>query len=56
MKKYLALYMARTPVMEQMKKATPQQMKEAMNQWMKWAKSNEDSILELGALSERPSA
>ena len=49
MKKFMALYMARRSAIRQMMKATPEQMQSGMDQWMKWAKRNEKSILELGA-------
>ena len=49
MKKFIALYLAPTPAIEQMKKATPEQMKAGMDEWMKWAKKNEKSIVDLGA-------
>jgi hypothetical protein len=49
MKKFLALYMARASAIEQMMKATPEEMKAGMDEWMKWAKSNDKAIVELGA-------
>lgn len=48
MKKFMALYMARASAVEQMMKATPDQMKAGMDEWMKWAKSNDKAIVELG--------
>lgn len=48
MKKYMALYMAPASAIEQMMKATPEQMKAGMDEWMKWAKSNDKAIVELG--------
>jgi hypothetical protein len=48
MKKFLALYMARPSAIEQMMKATPEEMKSGMDEWRKWAKSNEKAIVELG--------
>jgi hypothetical protein len=49
MKKFIALYLAPTSSLEQMKKATPEQMKAGMDAWMKWAKTYEKSIVDLGA-------
>jgi hypothetical protein len=49
MKKFIALYLAPISALEQMKKATPEQMKAGMDAWMKWAKKNEKSIVDLGA-------
>ncbi|MGZ5147888.1 MAG: hypothetical protein ACXWCP_30505, partial [Burkholderiales bacterium] len=48
MKKFVALYLAPISAIDQMKKATPEQMKAGMDAWMKWAKKNEKSIVELG--------
>lgn len=49
MKKFIALYMARAATVRKMMKATPEQAKSGMDDWMKWAKKNEKAILELGA-------
>ena len=49
MKKFIALYLAPISTLEQMKKATPEQMKAGMEGWMRWAKKNKKSIVELGA-------
>jgi len=49
MKKFIALYLAPISSIDQMKKATPEQMKAGMDAWMKWAKKNEKSIVDLGA-------
>lgn len=48
MKKYMALYMAPASAIEQMMKATPEQMKAGMDDWMKWAKTNDKAIVQLG--------
>src|SRR6478752_10850594 len=48
MKKFMALYMARAATIDKMMKATPEQMKTGMDDWMKWAKSNKKAIVELG--------
>jgi hypothetical protein len=47
-KKFIALYLAPLSAIAQMKKATPEQMKEGMAEWMKWAKDHERSIVDLG--------
>ena len=49
MKKFIALYLAPISAIEQMKKATPAQMKAGMDGWMKWAGANGKSIVDLGA-------
>ena len=49
MKKFIALYLAPMPAIEEMKKATPEQMKAGMDAWMTWARKNEKSIVDLGA-------
>ena len=49
MKKFIALYLAPISAIEQMKKATPEQMKAGMDAWMKWAKKYEKSIVDLGS-------
>lgn len=48
MKKFLVLYEAPATAMAQMAKATPDQMKQGMDLWMKWKNANEKSILDLG--------
>ncbi len=47
MKKFMALYMASASTIEQMMKATPEQMKTGMDEWKKWAKNNEKAIVDL---------
>ena len=48
MKKYMALYMAPISVLEQMNKATPEQMKTGMDGWKKWGDDNKAAIVEMG--------
>jgi len=49
MKKFVAMYMAPAATIEQMMKATPAQMKTGMEEWTKWSKKNEKSVVDLGA-------
>ncbi len=53
MKKFMVLYMAPVAafdqMMEQMKKATPEQRKAGMEEWGKWGKKHEKSIVDMGA-------
>jgi hypothetical protein len=49
MKKFMALYMAPITVMDQMRQATPEQMKAGMEEWSKWSKKHEKAIVDLGA-------
>jgi len=49
MKKFVALYLVPRSTLEQMAKATPEQMKAGMDAWMKWAKTNEKALVDLGA-------
>lgn len=49
MTKYMAMYMASKPTIDQMMKATPEQMKSGMDAWMAWSKKNAKAIVELGA-------
>lgn len=49
MKKFIALYLAPISAIEQMKKATPEQMKAGMDAWMAWFTKHEKSITDLGA-------
>ena len=48
-KKFIALYLAPTSAIEQMKKATPEEMKAGMADWMKWAHDNQKAIIDVGA-------
>jgi hypothetical protein len=52
MKKFIALYLAPTSALEQMKKATPEQMKAGMDAWMAWFRKHE----KLSSISVRRSA
>lgn len=49
MKKFMVLYMAPLSALEQMNKATPEQMKAGMEEWTEWGKKNETSIVDMGA-------
>jgi hypothetical protein len=47
--RYMALYMAPSTVIEQMMKATPEQMKSEMDAWMAWQATHKAAIVDLGA-------
>ena len=49
MKKFLVLYMAPASAMEQMSKATPDEMKTVMNDWTRWGKQNQNAIADMGS-------
>lgn len=49
MTKFVALYLAPASAFAQMKDMSSEQAKAGMDLWMKWAKQNEKSIVELGA-------
>ncbi len=50
MKKFMVLYMAPTASFEKvMKEMTPEQGKQAMDDWMKWSKAHQKSIADDGA-------
>jgi hypothetical protein len=49
MTKFVAMYLAPRSALEQMAKATPEQMKAGMDAWMDWAKQNEEALVDLGA-------
>jgi hypothetical protein len=53
MKKFIVLCMAplasMDQMMEEMKSATPQERKEAMDDWMTWGKKYEEAIVDMGA-------
>jgi hypothetical protein len=49
MKKYLALYMAPAPVIAEMMKATPEEMKAGMAGWMTWADKQKTALVDMGA-------
>jgi len=48
MKKFLVLYEAPATAMARMANASPEQMKQGMDLWMKWKSANDKSILDLG--------
>lgn len=49
MKKFLVLYRAPTTSFDQMKNATPEQMKAGMDAWMAWAKKTSEATIDFGA-------
>ena len=49
MTKYLVVYHAPAAAMEQMKDATPEQMKAGMEPWMKWAERCGEGLVDLGS-------
>ena len=49
MKKFMAMYMAPAATIAEMMKATPEQMKTGMDDWMKWSDAHKKQIVELGA-------
>ena len=49
MKKFVALYLAPMSAVEQMRKATPEQMKTGMDAWKKWMDEHKKALTELGA-------
>ena len=49
MKKFLVLYHSPISNQEQMKKATPELMKAAMDGWMKWAGKAGKALVDMGA-------
>jgi hypothetical protein len=46
--KFMALYMAPASAIEQLSKASPEETKAGMDEWNRWAKSNEKTIVDLG--------
>jgi len=48
MKKFLLLYTAPTETREKMQKATPEEMKEAMQPWMDWFAKVGDGMVDKG--------
>jgi hypothetical protein len=48
MKKFMVTYMAPVTAIEQMGKASPEQMKAGMDEWTRWAKTHQKSIVDLG--------
>ena len=49
MTKYLVIYHAPAAAMEQMKDATPEQMKAGMEPWMKWAERCGEGLVDIGS-------
>ena len=49
MKKFMAMYMAPAATIVEMMKATPDQMKSGMDEWMKWSDANKKAIVDMGA-------
>lgn len=49
MKKFVVIYHMPTSFMEQMKDASPDDMKKGMEQWMAWAAKCGDSLVDFGA-------
>ena len=49
MKKFMVLYMAPISAMDQMMRATPEQMKAGMAEWQKWGDKNKKAIVDMGA-------
>jgi len=49
MPKYLVLYRSSVDAMEQMSSASPEQAKEGMALWMKWAEQAGSSLVDLGS-------
>ena len=46
MKKFMAMYMAPAATIAEMMKATPEQMKTGMDDWMKWSDAHKKEIVE----------
>jgi hypothetical protein len=49
MKKFMAMYMAPPAVIAEMMKATPDQMKAEMDDWMAWQGRHKKAIVDFGA-------
>ena len=49
MKKFIAIYSIPASALAEMGRPDPEQMKAAMDEWMKWAEKNSKSIVDLGA-------
>jgi hypothetical protein len=49
MKKFLVLYQSTVPAAEQMRNATPEQMKGGMELWMAWAGRAGNALVDLGS-------
>jgi len=48
MKKFLVLYRSKIKAADQMAKATPEQAKAGMDEWMAWAHRAGDAVVDLG--------
>lgn len=48
MKKYLVIYHAPASAAKKMEKASPEQAKEGMEPWMKWAEQCGDGLVDMG--------
>ena len=49
MGRYVVIYRAPTSAMEQMRDATPEDMKKGMEPWMAWAQRCGDGLVDLGS-------
>jgi hypothetical protein len=49
MKKFLVLYKASAAAFAEVMKATPEQQKAGMDEWMKWSKKAASMIVDMGA-------
>lgn len=49
MKKFLVLYKASAAAFAEVMKATPEQQKKGMDEWMKWGEKAQKSIVDMGA-------
>lgn len=49
MKKFIVLYYAPASAVEQMTKASPEEMKKGMEPWMEWAKKVGSGMVDMGA-------
>jgi len=49
MKKFIVLYLSPVSAREQIERATPEQMRAGMAEWMKWREKAGNAIVDLGA-------
>ena len=49
MAKYLVLYRAKTPAVEQLSQSSPEQAQAGMQAWMDWAQRAGDAVVDLGS-------
>jgi hypothetical protein len=49
MKKFMVLYMAPAAVIAEMMKASPEQMKAEMDDWMSWQEKHKSAVVDMGA-------